>query len=414
MPRAAGHAAGIGGLYFAYFAYVGLFSPYLSLYLAGIGMTIAQIGLLMAVPQVLRIVGPPFWGWLADRGGSGAGLLRISSALACASALALALSGWAGWPGGAALAAAPGLRFGLLFAVLAALFFFTAAQMPIAETMAMRAVGGDTGRYGRLRVWGSVGFIVGVVGIGPVLDRHGVSGLPWWVAGLLALLTLVALRLPAVAAAPRARASVSIGQRLAEPRVRAFFLSAFLMLFAHAALYAFFSLYLAARGYSKTAIGLVWALGVLAEIAVFWLQRGLFHRFGALPLLRASLAVAALRFLLIGASAGWLPAILLAQLAHAVTFGIHHSATIATLQEWFEPPQHARAQALYVMVGYGLGGSAGVLVASWVWTAVSPDATFVVAGFAAGLGWLALRRVVPSGAPDGRVRNGDRTEETPG
>jgi len=88
MPRAAGHAAGIGGLYFAYFAYVGLFSPYLSLYLAGIGMTIAQIGLLMAVPQVLRIVGPPFWGWLADRGGSGAGLLRISSALACASALA--------------------------------------------------------------------------------------------------------------------------------------------------------------------------------------------------------------------------------------------------------------------------------------------------------------------------------------
>src|SRR5690606_4035012 len=265
---------GIGALYFAYFTYVGLFSPYLGLYLAGIGLTIGQIGLLMAVPQGLRIVGPPIWGWLADRGGNNAVLLRVSSACACLAARALAFSGWAGWPGGAWLAQTPGLRFGMLFVVLAALFFFTAAQMPIAETMAMRAVGGDTGRYGRLRVWGSIGFILGVVGIGPVLDRYGVSGLPWWVAGLLALLTVVALRLPAAAAPPRSRVSISIAQRLAEPRVRAFFLSAFLMLFAHAALYAFFSLYLAERGYSKTAISLAWALGVVAEIGVFWLQRG--------------------------------------------------------------------------------------------------------------------------------------------
>ena len=411
MLRGASPSAGIGGLYFAYFAYVGLFSPYLSLYLAGIGLTIAQIGLLMAVPQVLRIVGPPFWGWLADRGGRVTTLLRISSALACASALALALAGWTGWPGGAVLAEAPGLRVGVLFAVLAALFFFTAAQMPIAETMAMRAVGGDTGRYGRLRVWGSVGFIVGVVGVGPVLDRHGVADLPWWVAGLLAVLTLVSLRLSDAAEPPRARASVSIARRLAEPRVRAFFLSVFLMLFAHAALYAFFSLYLAAQGYSKTAIGLFWALGVVAEIGVFWLQRGLFQRFGALPLLRASLAVAALRFLLIGLSSGWLPAILLAQLAHAVSFGIHHSATIATLQAWFEPPQQARAQALYVMIGYGLGGSAGVLAASWVWTAVSPDATFVVAGLAAGLGWLALRRIAEVTPPGASATIGNGTEE---
>jgi len=399
LQRGASPAAGIGGLYFAYFAYVGLFSPYLGLYLAGIGLTIAQIGLLMAVPQALRIVGPPFWGWLADRGGQGTGLLRASSALACASALALALSGWSGWPGGEVLAAAPGLRFGLLFAVLAALFFFTSAQMPIAETMAMRAAGGDTGRYGRLRVWGSIGFIVGVVGIGPVLDRYGVGGLPWWVAALLALLTFVALSLPSAGAEARVRPAVSIGQRLAEPRVRAFFASAFLMLFAHAALYAFFSLYLAEQGYSKTAIGLVWAVGVLAEIGVFWLQRGLFQRFGAMRLLRASLAVAALRFVAIGLSAGWLPAILLAQLAHAVTFGIHHSATIATLQQWFEPAQQARAQALYVTIGYGLGGSAGVLVASWVWTAVSPGATFVVAGFAAALGWLALGGALARQAP---------------
>ena len=403
--RAGAPVVGIGALYFTYFTYVGLFSPYLALYLAGIGLTIGQIGLLMAVPQGLRIVGPPVWGWLADRSGDSTALLRVSSAGACLAALALAFSGWNGWAGGAWLGQSPTLRFWLLFGVLAALFFSTAAQMPIAETMAMRAVGGDTGRYGRLRVWGSVGFIIGVVGIGPVLDAQGVGGLPWWVAGLLAVLTVVAFRLPAVPAPARSQGSASIRSRFAEPRVRAFFASAFLMMFAHAVLYAFFSLYLAAQGYSKTAIGIVWAIGVVAEIVVFWVQRGLFERFGAPRLLRVSLAVAAIRFMAIGLSAGWLPAIIVAQLAHAITFGVHHSASIATLQAWFEPAQQARAQALYVTIGYGLGGSAGVLVASEVWGAISPGASFVVSGLAAAIGWWVLRASTGFGQNPGDAHN---------
>jgi PPP family 3-phenylpropionic acid transporter len=180
--------------------------------------------------------------------------------------------------------------------------------------------------------------------------------------------------------------------------VQAFFASAFLMIFAHAGLYAFLSLYLAELGYSKTAIGLLWALGVIAEIGIFWVQRRLFERFGAIRLLDASLWVAVLRFALIGASASWLPALVLAQLLHAVTFGIHHSATVATLQRWFEPGQQARAQALYAMVGYGLGGALGVLVASRVWSAVSPPAVFLVsAGAALAAGWVFRRCREPAG-----------------
>jgi PPP family 3-phenylpropionic acid transporter len=387
-------------LYFAYFAYLGLFSPYLALYLAAVGMSIAQIGVLMAVPQALRIVGPPVWGWLADRGSGGVSLLKFSSAMACLSALGLGLAGGSFEPfdpieaaaqeGSGVLAA----RFALLFVVLASLFFFTAAQMPIVEPLAMRATGGDAGRYGRLRVWGSVGFILGVVAFGPVLDRLGMKGLPWWVAMLLGLLALASFQMSAVRSTEQpARARLSIGQRMAERGVQAFFASAFLMMFAHAALYAFFSLYLAAQGFSKTAIGLLWALGVIAEIAVFWFQRGLFERFGAPRLLDASLLAAILRFALIGLSAGWLPALVVAQLLHAVTFGVHHSASIATLQRWFEPGQQGRAQALYVTIGYGLGGSVGVLVASLVWTRVSPDAVFMVSAVAAAAGWLALRGV---------------------
>jgi len=370
-------AAGIRALFLAYFTWVGLFSPYLSLYLAAIGLTIAQIGMLMAVPQVLRIVGPPFWGWLADRGGSRVLLLRVSSVGAVLAALLLPLAGD---------------RFAALMPVLALLFFMTAAQMPIGETIAMHDAGGDAGRYGRIRIWGSAGFIVGVVAMGPVLDAWGMRSLPWWMAAILVGLVASTWMLRAMPPPGSGPPAMRVRDRLSQPRVQAFFASAFLMLFAHAALYAFLSLYLAQLGYSKTAIGLLWALGVVAEIVVFWVQHRLFARFGALRLLDASLWVAALRFALIGLAAHWLPALIVAQLLHAVTFGIHHSATVATLQRWFEPAQQARAQALYVMIGYGLGGALGVLAASWVWTAVSPPAAFLMSAVAAALGGLAFRR----------------------
>ena len=370
-------AAGIRALYLAYFTWVGLFSPYLSLYLAAIGLSIAQIGVLMAVPQVLRIVGPPFWGWMADHGGSRVLLLRVSSVGAFVSALLLP---WAGD------------RFAALLPVLALLFFMTAAQMPIGETIAMRDAGGDAGRYGRIRIWGSAGFIVGVVAMGPVLDAWGMRSLPWWMAAILVALVASTWMLRAAPVPQSGPPAMRVRERLRQPRVQAFFASAFLMLFAHAALYAFLSLYLARLGYSKTAIGLLWAFGVVAEIGIFWVQQRLFDRFGAIRLLGASLWVAALRFTLTGLAAGWLPALAIAQLLHAVTFGVHHTATVATLQHWFEPAQQARAQALYVMVGYGLGGALGTLAASWVWTAVSPSAAFLVSAVAAALGAWVFRR----------------------
>ena len=168
-----------------------------------------------------------------------------------------------------------------------------------------------------------------------------------------------------------------VRERLRQPRVQAFFASAFLMLFAHAGLYAFLSLYLAQLGYSTTAIGLLWALGVIAEIAFFLVQRRLFERFGVLRLLGASLWVAALRFALIGLAADWLPALVLAQLLHAVDLRgpsqrrDRHPAALVRAG-----PAGDAAQALYVRIGYGLGGALGVLAASWVWTAVSPQAVF--------------------------------------
>jgi len=365
---------GVKALFFAYFAIVGALAPYLSLYFAAIGMSIAQIGVLMALPQAVRIVGPPFWGALADRVGRTATLLRASAAIALAAIVLVELAG---------------AHYAALLAVLALYYFASSAQAPLAETMALAAAAGDAGRYGAMRLWGSIGFIAAVALTGPLLDALGVARLTWVAFVLCALLLAVVLRIPEPPVR-RSRRGPPAWRRLREPVLAAFFASCFLMLFAHAALYAFYSLYLERAGYSKTAIGLAWTAGVVAEIALFRLQHRLFARFDALALLEASLAVAALRFALV-AVAGTHPAMVLAtQLMHAITFGLHHSAAMALLHRWFGADQQGRAQAMYATLGYGLGGASGGIVASWLWAEFGPPAAFQGAAAAAALGLLAV------------------------
>jgi PPP family 3-phenylpropionic acid transporter len=360
---------GVRALYAAYFAFVGLFSPYLSLWFDSRGLSIGEIAVLLSLPQVLRIVAPPFWGWLADRGRHRVALLRISAVAALVVLL--------GFP----LATRP-VEYAL---VMLALCFLTAAQMPIGEAIALDLARGDAGRYGRMRLWGSVGFIATVLAGGPLLETFGLAALPWLLAAAMAVLVGVTFTVPEPAAPPARAGAVPIAERLRKPAVLAFLASAFLMIFAHAALYSFFSLFLERQGWGTTAIGAIWGIGVVAEILLFMLQRRLFERASAMRLLAASFVVCGVRFAMIGVSEGALWLLVCAQMMHAVTFGLHHSASMAVLHRWFEPAQQARAQAAFIVVAYGLGGSLGGLAAGWLWTEVSPAAAFhgaAVAGFA--------------------------------
>lgn len=367
-------SGGVRALYFAYFAFVGIFSPYLSLWFDARGLSIGEIALLMSLPQVLRIVAPPFWGHLADRHGHRVRLLQGSAAASLAVLLALPFV-----DGFAAYAIA-----------MLLLFFLTAAQMPVGEAIALQLSRGDSGRYGRMRVWGSIGFIVTVAGGGPLLDAFGLAALPWLMAGTMALLVAVTVTLREPASAPAPRGVAPIAQRLREPAVALFLLSAFLMVFAHAALYAFYSLFLERQGWSRTGIGAMWAVGVLAEIALFFGQRRLFDRLSPMRLLAFSFLVCALRFAIIAAADGSAAWLLLAQLMHAITFGLHHSASMAVLHRWFGPAQQARAQAAFIVVAYGLGGTLGGLTAGVLWERMAPEAAFFGAALAGLAGWVAV------------------------
>ncbi len=332
--------------------------------------------------QWARVVGPPAWGWMADhvKGTKGvAQLVQLSAVLAMLSALLLLID----------------LGFWPLFLALCLMSFFLSGQVPITESMAMHVGQGSLKAYGRMRVWGSIGFIVAVTCAGPWFDRVGIAWLPATLIGMLALVVLVTLWLPHREVHDLARQPVKAREIFQDSRVRYFLAASFLMLLAHAPLYTIFSLWLFEQGFSRTEIGLLWALGVVAEIVMFQYQHRLFERFSVGACWVASYAITAIRFLMIAFSGGSLVVIILAQLLHAVTFGIHHSASMSLIREWFPQKAQARGQAFYTMSSYGLGGSLGGISAGWLWDAVSPEFSFLVSALAAvigaGVSLLALR-----------------------
>jgi len=349
--------------FFAYYGYVGVFSPYASLYFADKGMAAAQIGVLMSLMQVMRIFGPNLWGWVADRHQQRVTVLRITAVAAATAFIGMFF----------------GQTFAQFFLVMVAVNLFTSAQGPLSEALMLSEMRGDLTHYGRVRLWGSVGFIMTVTVAGPLLDWFGIGLMPWITLALLVLVLVASMRMVETPHGDLQQAVPSVLSLLRRREVAAFFTSTFLMIAAHASLYVFYSLYLAQIGYSNTVIGLMWSLGVVVEIVFFFYQAPLFRRFGVQKLMIASLLIAVARFLMIGFGAESLLVLLLAQVLHAATFGVHHSASVATLQRWFSGRLQARGQALFTSISYGLGGTLGGLALGACWDTFGSRMVYLMA-----------------------------------
>ena len=170
-------------------------------------------------------------------------------------------------------------------------------------------------------------------------------------------------------------------------KIYKFLLASFFMLVAHAPLYVLFSLWLEGFGFNKLEIGLIWALGVCSEIIFFLIQKKVFIFFGSV--IRAwtfCFFIAAIRFLMIVLSNGNFFIIVLSQLLHSVTFGLHHSASIALIDKLFPKGTKVRGQSFYTMASYGFGGSIGGILSGFLWDFVFPEAGFIMAIFAALIG----------------------------
>jgi PPP family 3-phenylpropionic acid transporter len=344
--------APFGALSFCYFASIGLINPYAPLWFQQLGFSTLAIGAIASLQAWTRVVGPYAWSWAGDRWGHGArrtSLLRIAA--------------------GASLAVAALLLFvrgyGAVSLAMFLLFLANSGVMPLNEAaLSQRLVtttGLDVARYGRVRVWGSIGFIVSVTAFGALLQAIGIEAFPVFALLVCAALALAAWGLPAGAPAAAAPAAGAPGVWAAfrRPAVVWFFAGVFLTVLAHTSLYAFLSLYLVDLGYGKSAVGALWAVSVAIEIAFFWTQGRWFARWSAQTWLAIAAALSALRFGAMAAFGGSAAVLVLAQSLHAVTFAAHHAACIALVSHWFPGPLRGRGQALYSTLGYGLSGVIG-------------------------------------------------------
>lgn len=362
----------LGAFYFAFFAYAGAYLAWFPLYLAARGFSPAEIAWLVALPSAARIVAPSAWGALADRTGARRGIVLFACAAnaACFAAMPFAES------------------FAAMAWLVGVTSLLAAAALPIVEAITFGVLAGQYGRYGPIRLWGSFGFILTVLGGGAWLDAHPVATLP---AALLALaLATVGVAMTLPRSGPSGAAAQ--GHRLLVPGVLALLGAGFCSAFGHGSLYAFLTLHLEREGYSGTLIGTLWTLGVLAEILVFLYLPAVFRRWRLSTILVASCALGVARFLVIGWAAHSLWLLVLAQLAHAATFGAFHAAAVACVQRLFPAHALARGQALFSSVSYGAGGAAGALAAGWAWEAAGPGWAFSISSLAALAGILfALR-----------------------
>jgi PPP family 3-phenylpropionic acid transporter len=367
----------LAAYYFAFFAHAGAYVSYFALYLAGRGLGAAEIAFALAMPQLSRIVAPALWGWLADAWG--AHYPGARRAIVVFSGFALL----AGFVAIFFLESAGAIALALLLMSL-----FSAGASPLVESITLSALEGRTSQYGPIRLWGSVGFILAVLGTGAWLDFHDTSTLVPIAIALSAVVCAVSFAVPNGPVPQHQPGGQRLGAVLRRPEVLAFFGACICMNAAHGTLYVFYTIYLEQAGYSKTLIGTLWTIGVVAEILLFLRLPLVMRRFSVRALLLASFACAVLRFPVIGWGVDSLLLLAAAQLLHAATFGAFHAASVAAVHRLFPGALAARGQALYSSVAFGLGGAAGSLVAGWTWVSLGAPGSFAVSALFALAGTL--------------------------
>lgn len=376
----------------SYFAHVGFFNPYLPLWLKDLGLGLLAIGVLTSLPSATRLFAPYLWAWMSDHTGHRVWLLRYCATAALVISLAL----WLDWG-----------TVGL-FVVLLLMFTHTSGMMPLSETVLAQRVseGGhfDARRYGRVRVWGSLGFLATVLVAGAWFEREGMGSFPAWTALTLLAVVVSVWVMPPTRESRHAHApSAGVWHALQRRPVQWFFGSLFLHVLSHIFIYIFLSLYLHELGYSKTIIGLLWAFGVVVEIGWFLTQGRWLPMLSLNAWLLLAGGVMAVRMGVTAALPHWLWLLFLAQASHAITFAAHHSVCIALVSQHFPGRTQARGQALYSVVGYGVSGVVAGLLGGWVSTVWGLNAVFWVATGVAVLAtcaaWVSARasaRVLPA------------------
>ncbi|WP_460312218.1 MFS transporter [Aliiglaciecola aliphaticivorans] len=338
--------------YLLYFGQLGVLVPYLGVFLDGRGFSSQQIGELFALITITRILGPNLWASMADKSGKGLAILRLGCLLTVSTfCLVFWLDGF----------------WGLTLAFALMMMFWTAV-LPQLEVLTLNCVASDPSRYSRIRLWGSVGFIILTIITGKAIDISS-SDAPIYVSSAvlfcLFIATLFIYEGPGKVISQTANGSIW-RKACATPFILFMFSAIFLQV-SFATYYGFFALYTRDLGYSGQTTGILLALAVAAEIVIFLLAGKLIKVFGLKWILFISIGLTAMRWYVLGVAAEYLWILILSQIIHAFSFGMHHAASIKFIHDYFGQAYQSRGQALYISIAFGLGGAIGNYVSGYLW-----------------------------------------------
>ncbi len=352
--------------YFLHFVALGAFVPYLTIHFRDINLNNAQIGILVSILPLFITIAPTFWAQVADRTGRKKHLVMLAC---CCSALAFLMLGSM-------------RQFVFVLGTLCLFGFFRSPVGALLEGVTFEQLKARGGDYGRIRMFGSFGFIIGVLLIGQLFERWG------------AQVIFFSVFLAGLGAASFASISPiqSVTDRDAKPppmrallgnRVLLIYLAAaFLMQLSHAGYNTFYSIYLDSLGVPRGVIGIAWSLGVSCEVGVLLSASRIVRRAGVQGLILMALAAALVRWTIFATVTN--PLVLVAaQSLHGLTFGAFHVGSVMLVQSLVPDELRATGQSVFVSSSYGLGGIIGAWMVGFIASAYSIPAVFGVSVFIA-------------------------------
>ncbi len=379
----------LSSFYFFFFAVLGVFVPYWSLYLKSLEFSAAEIGELIAIVMASKIISPYLLSWFSDHIGKRLIIIQWSmlfSVLIFAGVLPFQSYWW-------------------FVTVMAAYGFFWNACLPLFEALTFNHLMGDTSRYSHVRLWGSIGFIVMVITLPPLIKGENIARLPLFILALLiasAVTTFLVKDMPSVASHLK---PVQLTKTLKSPIVIALLIACALQSLSHGAYYTFFTIYLEDHGYSRHLAGWMWALGVLAEVILFVLMRPLLNYFSVYHLFVSALFITSIRWVILALWVDNLFLLLLVQLFHAASFGLFHATAIYLTHMLFPGRLQGRGQALYAGMSFGLGGALGHLLSGYSWDTMGSTWAFLSSAIIALIGAMIAAKYVTKERMPVYVRN---------
>ena len=361
----------IGSQYFIYFGVMGIALPYFNLYCYHINLSGFEIGILSATRSLTMILFPIMWSIIADRFNARRPIYILCNVMSAGI--------WAFY-------LYTNNFHAMLLITICYGFFFTPV-ISFLEAFTMDILAGEKKSYGRIRVWGTISFILVTTLLGVLIDYFPIKIIIILILAGSLIQALISTKIPGTVI--QKDLNKSKVKNFLNKRLLLFLFCGFLMLMSHGAYYCFFSIHLERLGYGNTVIGIAWALASVSEILVMVNSDRIFRKIFLEKVLLFSFFAATLRWFILYSTES-LYLILFSQIFHAITYGTFHMASILYIDMLTDDCNKTFGQAINNAVSYGLGMMVGFFLSGYLYEKTGSSSLFLMSSFIALTGGVVL------------------------